>query len=217
MISSSASRRASVSKKYKAACDQCHNSKVKCPGGGPPCKRCTDTGHKCYYSLAARIGKPPGSKNRKTLERLHREKTNSLETSSQDLGSNGSVNQISDNENSIWDPVLATGSDHRNGDNPQSSFSIPDMQSEQPISSLIDCLGLLDTSQSSNPSPEGDLECDLSAHLDNSDEQIMEISDIGMPTSESTSKEDLQMQWADIADHSWSVSALLHHLLALVE
>ncbi|KAL8756520.1 MAG: hypothetical protein Q9199_002884 [Rusavskia elegans] len=59
-------------KKYKAACDHCHRSKTKCSGGGPPCKRCADTFHPCHYSPAARIGKPKGSKNKKTLERFHR-------------------------------------------------------------------------------------------------------------------------------------------------
>lgn len=58
--------------KYKAACDHCHRSKTKCSGGGPPCKRCADTFHPCHYSPAARIGKPKGSKNKKTLERFHR-------------------------------------------------------------------------------------------------------------------------------------------------
>ena len=70
----SSHRVTSQHKKYKAACVPCSASKVKCPGGGPPCTRCADT-HKtspCHYSLAARIGKPPGSKNKKTLERLHR-------------------------------------------------------------------------------------------------------------------------------------------------
>ena len=60
--------------KYKAACDQCHASKVKCLGGGPPCKRCSDSSHLCQYSIARRIGKPPGTKNRKTSERLRQAK-----------------------------------------------------------------------------------------------------------------------------------------------
>ena len=60
----------SQSRRLKAACDQCHANKVKCAGGGPPCKRCSDLSQDCHYSPAARMGKPPGSKNRKTLERL---------------------------------------------------------------------------------------------------------------------------------------------------
>lgn len=63
-------------RKLRAACDQCHASKLKCPGGNPPCKRCEGSGQSCHYSLAARMGKPPGSKNRKTLERLRRANSN---------------------------------------------------------------------------------------------------------------------------------------------
>lgn len=70
-MSTSAKRSPSAIKRYKAACDRCHSSKVKCPGGGPPCERCADGSFPCTYSLTARIGKPPGSRNKKTLERLH--------------------------------------------------------------------------------------------------------------------------------------------------
>ena len=61
---------ASPPRKYRAACDQCHANKVKCPGGRAPCQRCADSSQSCHYSLAKRIGKPPGSRNKKTLERL---------------------------------------------------------------------------------------------------------------------------------------------------
>ncbi|KAI4150580.1 MAG: hypothetical protein LQ341_001073 [Variospora aurantia] len=70
-MSKSAKCSPSAIKRYKAACDRCHSSKVKCPGGGPPCERCADGSYPCTYSLTARIGKPPGSRNKKTLERLH--------------------------------------------------------------------------------------------------------------------------------------------------
>lgn len=69
-------------KKHKTACDQCNASKLKCPGGGLPCKRCADTSQTCHYSLARRIGKPRGSKNRKTLERLR-------QAEERNLGDNG--------------------------------------------------------------------------------------------------------------------------------
>ncbi len=55
--------------KLRSACDRCHASKVKCNGADPSCKRCADASLDCHYSPTARIGKPPGSKNRKTLER----------------------------------------------------------------------------------------------------------------------------------------------------
>ena len=57
-------------RRLKAACDQCHAAKVKCSGQRPHCSRCIDTSLACHYSFAARMGKPPGSKNKKTLERM---------------------------------------------------------------------------------------------------------------------------------------------------
>lgn len=60
----------SSQRKLKAACDQCHAAKVKCRGQRPHCSRCIDISLPCHYSFAARMGKPPGSKNRKTLERM---------------------------------------------------------------------------------------------------------------------------------------------------
>ncbi|KAF4636599.1 hypothetical protein G7Y89_g1496 [Cudoniella acicularis] len=56
--------------KRRAACDQCHAAKVKCPGRVTPCERCAQNSLPCHYSFAARMGKPPGSKNQKTLERM---------------------------------------------------------------------------------------------------------------------------------------------------
>ena len=82
---SSANRRASQPK-HKAACDHCTVSKVKCPGGGPPCKRCADSSQPCHYSLARRFGKPPGSKNRRTLERLRQAKDGDLKSSTRTGG-----------------------------------------------------------------------------------------------------------------------------------
>ena len=57
-------------RKFKAACDQCHNSKVKCTGELPLCERCIRASLPCHYSLAARAGKPMGSRNKKTLEKI---------------------------------------------------------------------------------------------------------------------------------------------------
>ncbi|MCJ1272191.1 hypothetical protein MMC22_012099 [Lobaria immixta] len=93
----SASREASKPRKHKAACDQCNASKVKCPGGGPPCKWCADSSHPCHYSLARRIGKPPGSKNRKTLEKLRQEKEGNLKSNNGgDGGGDGSITHNND-------------------------------------------------------------------------------------------------------------------------
>lgn len=55
--------------KLRSACDACHEAKVKCTGG-TPCVHCKNHHQNCHYSFAARIGKPKGSRNRKTLARL---------------------------------------------------------------------------------------------------------------------------------------------------
>ena len=217
MKSSLASHSAVILKKYKAACDQCHNSKIRCPGGGPPCGRCTEGGHKCHYSFAARIGKPPGSKNRKTLERLHRAKMHHLETSPAGSARNDSINQISSNGDNTGNQVWAAGSGEGNGENTESSVQILDIQGVQPMSPLVDSLEPLDMPQSPTYPPEGVIQRHSRPYLDNSDEQAMDISEVLMPTFESMSKEDLQMPWADIADDSWSVGSLAFHLPASAE
>jgi hypothetical protein len=55
--------------RYRAACDACRQSKVRCSGGGV-CIRCKKHDYKCRYSIAHRAGKPKGSKNKATLKKL---------------------------------------------------------------------------------------------------------------------------------------------------
>lgn len=55
--------------RYRAACDACRQSKVRCSGGGV-CVRCKKHEYKCRYSIAHRAGKPKGSKNKATLKKL---------------------------------------------------------------------------------------------------------------------------------------------------
>lgn len=55
--------------KLRQACDMCHHAKVKC-SDAEPCVRCRDNNLHCSYSYAIKPGKPKGSKNRKTLEKL---------------------------------------------------------------------------------------------------------------------------------------------------
>ena len=45
--------------KFRASCDACSSSKVKCDQGRPNCLRCSKLGTKCHYSLSRRMGKPP--------------------------------------------------------------------------------------------------------------------------------------------------------------
>ncbi|EFQ96920.1 C6 transcription factor GliZ2 [Nannizzia gypsea CBS 118893] len=58
--------------KLRSACDSCHQCKVKCSGGSP-CFRCASKGLSCRYGYQNRAGKPKGCKNRKTIERAHRQ------------------------------------------------------------------------------------------------------------------------------------------------
>lgn len=121
----SANHKASKPKKHKAACDQCNASKVKCPGGGLPCKRCPDSSHPCHYSLARRIGKSPGSKNRKTLEKLRQEKEGNLESKNgRGEGSNGSIPQSNDSRNDD-DGALDVESERRESDDSHDTLQMP--------------------------------------------------------------------------------------------
>ncbi|EED11861.1 hypothetical protein TSTA_110410 [Talaromyces stipitatus ATCC 10500] len=55
--------------RYRAACDACRYSKVRCSGGWV-CIRCKKHDYKCRYGVAHRPGRPKGSKNKTTLEKL---------------------------------------------------------------------------------------------------------------------------------------------------
>ena len=65
------------SKKLRTACDVCHQAKMKC-SGGQPCAGCRDSRYACSYSVSNRIGRPKGTKNKRTLERLSRQKPSNL-------------------------------------------------------------------------------------------------------------------------------------------
>ncbi|OKL59516.1 hypothetical protein UA08_04993 [Talaromyces atroroseus] len=59
--------------KYRASCDSCLRSKVKCSQTKPACSRCTQHGHQCVYSQYRKIGRP----SHKTLaEQRKRKKPN---------------------------------------------------------------------------------------------------------------------------------------------
>ncbi|CDM38091.1 Zn(2)-C6 fungal-type DNA-binding domain [Penicillium roqueforti FM164] len=59
--------------RLRSACDGCHAAKVRCTGN-LPCARCSGDNLECHYSLKAKIGKPRGSMNKKTIERLRQGK-----------------------------------------------------------------------------------------------------------------------------------------------
>jgi hypothetical protein len=50
----------------RSACDACHEAKTKCSGGAT-CFGCQLSGLQCTYSLISRLGRPKGSKNKRTL------------------------------------------------------------------------------------------------------------------------------------------------------
>lgn len=47
--------------KYRAACDHCSATKIKCTQERPACARCRALGRSCHYSRSLRAGKPPRS------------------------------------------------------------------------------------------------------------------------------------------------------------
>ena len=53
----------------RVACDQCHDAKVKCSKQESPCERCENASLPCHYSFVGRMDKPPGTRNKKTVER----------------------------------------------------------------------------------------------------------------------------------------------------
>jgi hypothetical protein len=51
----------------RSACNACHEGKIKC-SGGVTCVACQLSGLQCTYSLISRLGRPKGSKNKRTLQ-----------------------------------------------------------------------------------------------------------------------------------------------------
>ena len=67
-------------KKLRTACDVCHQAKMKC-SGGTPCAGCRDSGYPCCYSVSNRIGRPKGTKNKRTLDRMSRKRSEASDKS----------------------------------------------------------------------------------------------------------------------------------------
>ncbi|KAI0130234.1 hypothetical protein BJ170DRAFT_307253 [Xylariales sp. AK1849] len=68
-------------RRLRRACNLCHQMKLRCTGTNP-CARCQDTGCECVYALAAKLGKPKGARNKKTLQRLQNKEQATTETAS---------------------------------------------------------------------------------------------------------------------------------------
>lgn len=76
----------------RSACDACHQSKIKCPGGYP-CFPCQSSRSRCNYSPGSRLGRPKGSKNKRTLMREGLENGNLQRSRGQSQSQTGSSAQ----------------------------------------------------------------------------------------------------------------------------
>ncbi|KJZ68638.1 hypothetical protein HIM_11968 [Hirsutella minnesotensis 3608] len=52
--------------KLRSTCDSCRRAKIRC-SGGDPCSACLRSFGRCVYSPGVRLGRPKGSKNKRTL------------------------------------------------------------------------------------------------------------------------------------------------------
>ncbi|KAL8700022.1 MAG: hypothetical protein Q9224_001161, partial [Gallowayella concinna] len=177
-MSSNANCGQTATTRYKAACDRCHSSKVKCPGGGPPCKRCADSSCACTYSLTARVGKPPGSRNKKTLERLHRA---------------GQAQRERDSRTASVERALAVQnhSVESSSRSPSQTSQTPMTQHMLPIVEHLDCSG---SSRSSPPLAHDLFDIDDSFN-DSSDTSGLWSSDTGVLDLGDLGKDDLRLPW----------------------
>lgn len=200
----SANRGASQFKKHKAACDQCNAGKVKCPGGGPPCKRCADSSQLCHYSLARRIGKPPGSKNRKTLERLCQEKEGNLENNNG--GGGGGDSSIPQNHGSRndGDGASVVESEGREGDDSHDLLKMSSTTAFRPLSPLVNYSSFPDSSQFIL-SPEQDfLDGHHGVYFDGGDRSVLHSADLKFSDIEGLGRAESRRPWA-APDDGWNV------------
>ena len=107
-------------KKLRTACDICHQAKMKC-SGGTPCNGCRDSGYECSYSVSNRIGRPKGTKNKRTLERMSR---NQSENEREQKARN---NSTTDQSLGIQPGSIAFDNDMRMGSNVSDSMPFDSM------------------------------------------------------------------------------------------
>ena len=189
--------RPSQTQKHKAACDQCNASKVKCPGGGIPCQRCADTSQPCHYSLARRIGKPPGSKNRRTLERLRQAKEGNQENN------NGGGSGV---DSSIPRNSSDGEREFPRGDGSHDPLPMSSTTSFWPLSPLINYQTFPDASQFM-PTPDQDfLEGDSGVAFDGGDRPVLHSADPKFPDFGDHGRTELRMPWVDATEDCRNVS-----------
>ena len=194
--------------KHKAACDQCNASKVKCHGGDPPCKRCTDNSQPCHYSLARRTGKPPGSRNRKTLEKLRQVKEGNPESNNgEGGGGESSIDHINVSRNRS-DGALDIESELREDDASHDPLQMSATTDYWPLLPLTNHPTLSDTSQSLVNPDQNFLDSDHVAY-----HNARENSDAHPPGLNFSNFEELgsggsSRLWTDAQDNQWDVSTL---------
>ena len=200
--------RASQPKKHKAACDQCNASKVKCPGGGLPCKRCADSSQPCHYSLARRIGKPPGSKNRRTLEKLRQAQEGNLENNNGGDGGGGgdsSFPQIDGNRNDGGGAV-DVGSERRESDDSHDPLQMSSTTSFWPLSPLITYPTSPESSQLIPASEQAFFDGDHGVSFDSGERSVLHSIDPKFTDFEGIGRAESRRPWVDAPDDYWNVS-----------
>ena len=213
--------------KFKAACDQCHANKVKCPGGGTPCQRCADSSQLCNYSLARRNGKPPGTRNRKTLERLAQAKEANLEqihvkTRSNSLGilqdhsirDSGSVeapNFDSEGAAPRSEPRtgLPLGSMPSRSRHANSAFQLSSMHNFWPLSSSLNSHSIGDSLNKIQPSGQELLGSNHDDYLDEIGQSMLYSADLELPDFEDPERAGTMEQNVEATDGCDNVSNIL--------
>lgn len=110
--------------RLRNACDACHKLKRRCTGT-MPCENCASLGSSCFYSMAGRLGRPRGSKNRRTV------------ASTKSPPSQKSQQPISDNNNSTISAFSGVLNLNLNSFEPKPSYK-PSTSSAHSPESLID-------------------------------------------------------------------------------
>ncbi|KAF2815497.1 uncharacterized protein BDZ99DRAFT_567329 [Mytilinidion resinicola] len=150
---------ANQERKLRSACDACHSAKIRCSGGAVPCTRCERDGVQCHYSFRANLGKPKGSLNKKTLERLRRnaEQQAALDPApgharAQSISNSPSHNSYERNQQFPESTGSMSMQRTMSACDPISTLSMPPQQPSTPLSpaNLDDIMGLGNNSLSDN-------------------------------------------------------------------
>ena len=192
--------------KHKAACDQCNVSKVKCPGGVPQCKRCADNSQPCHYSLARRTGKPPGCRNRKTLEKLRQAKEGNPESNnSESRGGESSIIPINVSRDH-GDGALDVESERREDNSCHDPLQMSASTDFWPLLPLTNYPPLPDTSQSLINPDQDFLDGDHVVYSHTRDNSDPHPAGLNFSDFEELGSGGSRMPWTAAQDNHWDVS-----------